>query len=160
MGDIAHHYIIYNMRFWRVRRNFRHRGEWLRKPQNLHFLYVERRKTAKIKKKCTFFALFCRNILLVLKKAITLHSLFRGNTPTRKARSLKCCSFLTSSTREQDGTSVPSVPERQVQHKGENESSAGPGREINLGVCVFKTLFPRRSKNKIHNNEEFDPGSG
>ena len=77
---------------------------------------------------------FFRNILLVLKKAITLHSLFRGNTPTREARSLKCCSFLTSSTREQDGTLVPSVPERQVQHKGENESSAGPGREINLGV--------------------------
>ena len=134
MGDIAHHYMIYNMKFWCVRRNFRYRGEWLRKPQNLHFLHVERRKTAKIKKKCTFFALFCRNILLVLKKALTLHSLFRGNTPTRKARSLKCCSFLTSSTREQDGTSVPSVPERQVQHKGENESSAGPGREINLGV--------------------------
>ena len=77
---------------------------------------------------------FFQNILLVLKKAIPLHSLLRGNTPTREARSLKCCSFLTSSTREQDGTLVPSVPERQVQHKGENESSAGPGREINLGV--------------------------
>ena len=138
MGDIAHHYIIYNMK---SRCDFGAYGEisatgenGLRKPQNLHFLHVERRKTAEIKKKCTFFALFCRNILLVLKKAITLHSLFRGNTPTREARSLKCCSFLTSSTREQDGTSVPSVPERQVQHKGENESSAGPGREINLGV--------------------------
>ena len=35
---------------------------------------------------------FFQNILLVLKKAITLHSLFRGNTPRRKARSLKCCS--------------------------------------------------------------------
>ena len=86
---------------------------------------------------------FFRNILLVLKKAITLHSLFRGNTPTRKARSLKCCSFLTSSTREQDGTSVPSVPERQVQHKGENESSAGPGREINLGVKRIQDIYFR-----------------
>ena len=138
MGDIAHHYMIYNMKsrcdFGAYGEISATGGEWFRKPQNLHFLHVERRKTAKIKKKCTFFALFSRNILLVLKKAITLHSLFRGNTPTRKARSLKCCSFLTSSTREQDGTSVPSVPERQVQHKGENESSAGPGREINLGV--------------------------
>ena len=131
------------MWFWRVRRNFRRRGEWFRKPQNLHFLHVERRKTEKIKKKSTFFALFCRNILLVLKKAITLHSLFRGNTPTREARSLKCCSFLTSSTREQDGTSVPSVPERQVQHKGENESSAGPGREINLGVKRIQDIYLR-----------------
>ena len=87
---------------------------------------------------------FSRNILLVLKKAITLHSLFRGNTPTRKASSLKCCSFLTSSTREQDGTFiVPLVPERQVQHKGENESSAGPGREINLGVKLIQNIYFR-----------------
>ena len=134
MGDIAYHYMIFNMK---SRRDFGAYGEISATGENGFEnlkICIFCTLIAEKQKKSTFFALFCRNILLLLKKAITLHSLFRGNTPTREARSLKCCSFLTSSTREQDGTSVPSVPERQVQHKGENESSAGPGLEINLGV--------------------------
>lgn len=138
MVDISHHYMIYNMKSWLV---FGAYGKISVIGENCFenlkiciICTLNAEKQQKSRKNTLFSHFFCRNILLVLKKAITLHSLFRGNTPTRKARSLKCCSFLTSSTREQDGTSVPSVPERQVQHKGENESSAGPGREINLGV--------------------------
>ena len=63
MGDIAHHYIIYNMK---SRCDFGAYGEISATGENgfenlkiCIFLHVERRKTAEIKKKCTFFALFC-----------------------------------------------------------------------------------------------------
>lgn len=61
MGDIAHHYIIYNMK---SRCDFGAYGEISATGENwfetskFAFLHVERRKTAEIKKKCTFFALF------------------------------------------------------------------------------------------------------
>ena len=78
MGDIAHHYMIYNMKFWCVRQNFRYRGELLRKPQNLHYLHIERRKTAKIKKKYTFFALFLSKYFAGIEKSYNFALAFQG----------------------------------------------------------------------------------
>lgn len=63
MGDIAHHYIIYNMK---SRCDFGAYGEISATGENgfenlkiCIFCTLNAEKTAEIKKKCTFFALFC-----------------------------------------------------------------------------------------------------
>ena len=78
MGDIAHHYMIYNMKsrcdFGAYGEISATGGEWFRKPQNLHFLHVERRKTEKIH----FFRTFLSKYFAVIEKSYNFALAFQG----------------------------------------------------------------------------------
>ena len=78
MGDIAHHYMIYNMKFWCVRRKFPPQGRMASKTSKFAFFARRTPKNSKNQEKMHFFRTFLSKYFAGIEKSYNFALAFQG----------------------------------------------------------------------------------